>query len=229
MTVAVAVAGTQFGSQTLTSVKINVLQRVGTFTGTVSYDPATNAIVRSDGSNWIADGFLEGQRIRITGGPNAGDYKIALIDGPDGSYGTVMHLTLERAIVAGAPGTVTVVQTAAQLTFTPGNFYVPQAVTLKADGNFTIPFFRTNVKPFPVLPHLLSRIRGPLEVEGGITGADRSLQHGDHAAERAQRRPAQHREAAARVLPGRHAERVRRLEPGGQGRRGHARRRSPAS
>ena len=39
--------------------------------------------------------------------------------------------------------------------------------------------------------------------------------------ERAQRRAAQHRAAAARVLPGRHAERVRRLEPGGQGRRGH--------
>ena len=87
MTVAVAVAGTQFGSQTLTNVKINVLQRVGTFTGTVTYDAGDdNAIVRSDGSNWIADGFLEGQWIRIAGGPNAGDYKIALIDGPDGAY-----------------------------------------------------------------------------------------------------------------------------------------------
>ena len=71
---------------------------------------------------------------------------------------------------------MTVVETAAQVTFTPSNFYVPQTVELKADPNFTIPFFRTNTKPFPVLPHLLTRIRGPLEVEGGVTGADRSLQ-----------------------------------------------------
>ena len=49
-------------------------------------------------------------------------------------------------------------------------------VVLQADPAFTIPSFRTNTKPFPVLPHLLTRIRGPLEVEGGVTGADRSLQ-----------------------------------------------------
>ena len=110
MTVAVAVAGTQFGSQTLTNVKINVLQRVGTLHRHRHLRRgADNAITRSDGSNWIADGFLEGQRIRIAGGPNAGDYKIALIDGPAGSYATVMHLTLEHAIVAAAAGTVTVV------------------------------------------------------------------------------------------------------------------------
>src|SRR5262249_8054032 len=123
-----------------------------------------------------ADGFREGMHVRILGGANAGDYKVALIDGPDGSYATVMHLTLDHALVAAAGETVTVVETAAQVTFTPGDFYVPQTVTLQADGSFAIPFFRTNVKPFPVLPHLLTRIRGPLEVEGGVTGADRSLQ-----------------------------------------------------
>ncbi len=176
LTVQVAVAGTQFGTASLTNVKIDALIRTGIFTGAVTYDAATNAVIRSDGSNWIADGFREGQRIRILGGPNAGDYKIALIDGPAGSYATVMHLTLEHAIAAAAGGTVTITETAAQVTFTPSNFYVPQDVQLKADPNFTIPTFRQNTKPFPVLPDLLTRIRGPLEVEGGVTGADRSLQ-----------------------------------------------------
>ena len=160
--------------------KIDALINIGSFTGTVSFDPATNSITRSDGSNWIADGFLEGQWIRIVGGANAGDYKIALIDGPAGSYATVMHFTASRAIVAAAAGSVTVVETAAQVTFTPSNFFTPQTIVLQADPAFTIPSFRTNTKPFPVLPNLLTRIRGPLEVEGGVTGADRSLQPFPH-------------------------------------------------
>src|SRR5262249_23516750 len=64
MTVSVAVAGTQFGTGSLTNVKIDALIRTGIFTGAVTYNPADNSVTRSDGSNWIADGFREGQRIR---------------------------------------------------------------------------------------------------------------------------------------------------------------------
>ena len=89
-------AGTTFGAGTLSTATVSRMVNRGLFTGDVTYDAATNAVIRHDGSNWLADGFLEGQRIRIKTGANAGDYKIALIDGPDGAYGTVMHLTLER-------------------------------------------------------------------------------------------------------------------------------------
>ena len=176
MTVTPITTGTMFGAGTATGATLSRMVNRGLYTGAVTYDAATNAVVRNDGSTWLADGFVEGQRVRITTGPNAGDYKVALIDGPAGAYGTVMHLTLERAIVAGAGGIVTVTQLAAAVTFTAGNFYTAQTVTLAADPFFDVPSFRENVKPFPVLPHLLTRLRGPLVVEGGVTGADRTLQ-----------------------------------------------------
>ena len=176
MTVAPVTAGTTFGAGTATDAVVSRIINQGLFTGNVTYDAATNAVIRHDGSTWLTDGFVEGQRIRISTGANAGDYKIALIDGPAGSYGTVMHLTLERTIAASAGGLVTVTQLAAVITFLPGDFYVPRNVVLAADPLFDVPFFREGVKPFPVLPHLLTRLRGPLAVEGGETGADRSLQ-----------------------------------------------------
>ena len=47
-----------------------------------------------------------------------------------------------------------------------------------ADPYFDVPPGRENVKVVPEAPHLLSGLRGPLAVEGGATGADRSLQNG---------------------------------------------------
>ena len=41
-----------------------------------------------------------------------------------------------------------------------------------------MPLTRQGVKVFPVSTHLLSKLRGPLAVEGGVTGADRSLKNG---------------------------------------------------
>ena len=38
------------------------------------------------------------------------------------------------------------------------------------------------MKVFPVSTHVLSKLHGPLAVEGGVTGADRSLQIGAQAA-----------------------------------------------
>ena len=43
-------------------------------------------------------------------------------------------------------------------------------------SGFTLAPGRENLKTFSKQPHLLSGLRGPLAVEGGITGADRSLQ-----------------------------------------------------
>ena len=49
---------------------------------------------------------------------------------------------------------------------------------LEADTNYDVPSTREGVKVFPVSTHLLSKLRGPLAVEGGVTGADRSLKNG---------------------------------------------------
>ena len=101
MTVTAITAGTMFGVGTLAAATVSRMVNRGLYTGDVTYNAATNAL-RNDGSTWLADGFVEGQRVRITTGPNAGDYKVALIDGPAGAYGTVMHLTLEEAIADAA-------------------------------------------------------------------------------------------------------------------------------
>ena len=49
---------------------------------------------------------------------------------------------------------------------------------MQADEDYVVPPTREGVKIFPVSTHLLSKLRGPLAVEGGPTGADRSLTNG---------------------------------------------------
>jgi Ca2+-binding RTX toxin-like protein len=61
---------------------------------------------------------------------------------------------------------------------TAGDFYRFQTVELTADPYYDVPTTREGVKIFPVKAHLLSHIRGPLAVEGGPSGADRSLTNG---------------------------------------------------
>ena len=134
-------------------------------------------MTRTDLSGSLRDGFLEGQRIRITGGVNAGDYKIAIIRGENDTKDETIELTRETAIVAAGPGTVTVQRTAAIATFNSTNWYVQQNVVLHADPLFEVPLSRDGAKTFPVSTHLLSKLRGPLAVEGGPTGADRCLQN----------------------------------------------------
>ncbi|HYC45994.1 MAG TPA: hypothetical protein VED01_10995 [Burkholderiales bacterium] len=139
-------------------------------------------MTRQDGSGWLADGFLEGQRFRITQGVNAGDYKIAIIRGDNESKDNTIELTLETPFAnvgaAGADQLVTVKRTAALAHFTASDWYKQQDVVLQADPFFEVPLTREGVKNFPSSMHLLSRLRGPLAVEGGPTGADRSLQTG---------------------------------------------------
>ena len=53
-----------------------------------------------------------------------------------------------------------------------------QYVELEADLGYYQPIVRQGVKNFPASQHLLTRLRGPLAVEGGVTGADRSLELG---------------------------------------------------
>ena len=67
------------------------------------------------------------------------------------------------------------VRLAAVATFDPTTWYAEQTVVLKADPLYSQPLVRQGSKIYPATTHLLSRIQGPLSVEGGVTGADRSL------------------------------------------------------
>ena len=224
MTVVQVTAGTTFGAATLSTATVSRMVNRGLFTGNVTYDAATNAVIRHDGSNWLADGFLEGQRIRIKTGANAGDYKIALIDGPDGAYGTVMHLTLERLISAALGEVTTVTQLAAVVTFTPADHYV--ALEHRARG-------RPAVR-HPVLPPGRQAVPGPAAPphpppwparRRGRRHRRRPLAAaGRHAAVGVQRSAVRHPAAAAGEPADRHAQRVRRLQPGAQGRHAHVHR-----
>ena len=138
-------------------------------------------------SSWLADGFLEGQRVRVcqTGTTTCADFKIALLRGVNPTKDEKMQLTSETAAPAWFTGTkdVTVTRIAAVATFT-GNaadanaWFNQQTIELEADTNYSPPPGRDNIKVFPVQTHLLSKLQGPLAVEGGPTAADRSLRNG---------------------------------------------------
>ncbi len=171
-------------SGNFTDASISRLIRQGQYTGNITFDAATNRLTRSDClpshscAGWLADGFLEGQRIRIDSGPNAGIYKIALIRGFNTTKDETLELTLENALASSGSGDVTITRVAAVVTFTPDDWYIAQRIELGADVNYDVPITRQGAKYFPASTHLLSKLRGPLSVEGGTTEADRSLKNG---------------------------------------------------
>jgi len=140
-------------------------------------------ITRSDGTSWLADGFLEGQRVRVTNAANTSqfvDLKIAVIRGTNATFDETLQFTAEGATPSWwlTATSVVVTRLAAVATFTTSNWFDEQTVLLKADPLFALPLVRSGVKVFPASEHLLSNLRGPLAVEGGVTGADRSLVNG---------------------------------------------------
>src|SRR6185503_15643546 len=74
-----------------------------------------------------------------------------------------------------AGSSANVIQVARTVTFTTANWYTQQTVPLLADPLYDLQAGRGDLKTFPKRAHLLSGIRGPLAVEGGVTAADRSL------------------------------------------------------
>ena len=139
---------------------------------------------------WLAEDFLEGQRIRVTNLANAAqfaDFKIAILRGGNKTKDDRLQFTLENggALPAWLTGTlnVEVNRIAKSTTFTSmltdaKAWFRQQEILLQADPNYDVPSTREGVKVFPVNAHYLSKLRGPLAVEGGPTGADRSLTNG---------------------------------------------------
>ena len=169
-----------------------VLQEIGdsqwTGNGTSAAEPEPadpsglggRRVTRSDGSSWLGDGFLEGQRVRVYNAADSSqfvDLKIAVIRGSNATQDDTLQFTAEGA----TPGwwltasSLSVVRLGAVATFNQTNWYQEQTVVLKADPGYALPLVRQGSKTYPATTHRLSAIQGPVSVEGGGTGADRSL------------------------------------------------------
>ena len=156
-------------------VALSRLSNQGQYTGAITFDAANNRVTRSDDGSFLADGFLEGQRVRIDG---MGDFKIQYVRGSNATKDETLEFTPENVVPGAATGVRTITRIAAVVTFTPADWWIPQTIELEADTDYVLPPSMENVKNFPVQWHLLSKLRGPLAVEGGVTGADRSLKVG---------------------------------------------------
>jgi hypothetical protein len=128
--------------------------------------------VRSDSGSFLADGFLEGQWVRVIDLDNPAnviELKIQLIRGENTTKDEKLQFTSETALPSwltdAAADDVRIVRIAPIATFTSANWYLQQAVVLQADTNYFVPPTREGVKVFPVSTHLLSKLRGPLAVE----------------------------------------------------------------
>ncbi|WP_206521912.1 hypothetical protein [Mesorhizobium sp. M7A.F.Ca.CA.004.04.1.1] len=171
------------------------LARDGEYTGNIRFEQVMEGLVptyritiaglgdKDDG--WLSFGFLEGQWIRVfdTADNLIGDFKIAIIRGDNDTKDTSIQITGTNVAqilphLGATLNDVHVVRTAALAVFTPANYYQQQTVELRADTEYEVPITREGVKVFPVSGHYLSKLRGPLAVEGGVTGADRSLENG---------------------------------------------------
>ena len=143
-------------------------------------------------AGWLSEGFLEGMWVRISDvnsiKPDV-EAKIQLIRGDNDSKDAKLQLInvtidgVESSLNATWLGdliadNVQVVRIAPTATFTSTDYYDLQTIELQADDDYIVPPTREGVKIFPVSTHLLSKLCGPLAVEGGPTGADRSLTNG---------------------------------------------------
>ncbi|MEL7088209.1 MAG: hypothetical protein AAGL98_07165, partial [Planctomycetota bacterium] len=178
------------GGRITTDAVLSDLSPSGIFEGEVRFAEDTGTepgeqIVRLDGSGWLADGFVEGQWVRIIdldNPENSVEVKIELIRGDNDTFDEKLQVTERTALPTWltdrARDNVRVVRIAPEATFTPSDYFVQQSVVLEADPYFDTPITREGVKIFPVQEHLLSNLKGPLQVEGGPTEADRSLVNG---------------------------------------------------
>ena len=83
----------------------------GDYTGEVSVNIADRRLIRTDDSSWLADGYLEGQRVRVTNEANAAetaDFKIAIIRGDNETKDEKIEFTAETALPAWLTGTLDV-------------------------------------------------------------------------------------------------------------------------
>ena len=163
-----------------TNVSINIVSLNGLFTGSVSFgiDPSSGAstIVRADGGSFIAEGFHVGQLIRVEGGSGTTNdtganqaYKI------DYLTDSTITLTPTARLTSGTASGVKIVQASAAVAFNASNWYQPVTITVQDDTSYTLDPAASAIMTFSARAHLLNDLWGPLQIEGGATGEDRSL------------------------------------------------------
>jgi hypothetical protein len=159
-------------------------------------------LVRTDNRSFLTDGFLEGQWVEVCIADADGvctsatyRFKIQVIRGTNDSKDNKLEFrylrdsgqpapgpdffdNLELLGAAGTTHRILVNRIAAVARFDDTNWFVEQEIVLRADVAFRVPIARDGVKIFPVTKHGLYKLLGPVAVEGGVTGSDRSLQLG---------------------------------------------------
>jgi hypothetical protein len=160
-----------------TFVTLGEMTREGEFQGTARYfGGGLGAVTRTEGG-WLQDGFLEGMRVRMTFGNVSGIFKIQTIGGDNATKDNVIIFVNDGTLptINSDTQAFTITRVAAQVTFSANNWYIPQTIVMRADPFYVLPEVFDEVLVSHVRPHLLSELKGPIEFEGGATGADRSL------------------------------------------------------
>ncbi|MDK3018043.1 DUF7507 domain-containing protein [Pseudodonghicola flavimaris] len=178
----ITLAGASFAAGSDATVSLGQVSIDALFNGQVIFGDDTivedgvtidgDTITRTDGGSWLADGFLPGHEIRISGGPNAGLYQIALLE-LDGLNREFLRLTPSASLTA-ATGDVRVVRVADAIRFDGTNWATEVRITVEANDDYVLPPDLQNKMSFSSV-HRLTNIQGPVSVEGGMSGADRTL------------------------------------------------------
>ena len=218
LTAAFGVAGPV---EVLDTVALADLTREGDFAGEVSVDTLNRRLVRTDDSSWLADGFLEGQRVRVINAANplqSADFKIAIIRGDNETQGREDRIHGRRELCpVWLTGTLDVQVTRDRGRWRPlrdTDWYVQQDD--HAGGR---PAVRSAVDPRG--REGLPGLHAPA-VQAPRSAGRRGRRHRrrplavqrPEAARRGGRLPVRHRHAAAGIAADRRAEHLQRLQPG---------------
>ena len=156
---------------TFTGAIVSQLVRQGLWTGNATFDTANRRLVRADGSSWLADGFLEGQRVRVctTDGATCADFKIGADPRRQRDPGREARVH-RRGRVPVRRGRERRRDPASPPwpTFSgdpnaANAWYKQQRIEYGADTAYSLPPGRENVVTFPAATHLLTKLLGPLD------------------------------------------------------------------
>ena len=172
-------------SGTFSGAIVSKLVLQGLWTGAATFDTVNRRLVRADGASFLADGFLEGQRVRVctTDGATCADFKIGVVRGDNATQDDKLEFTSEGAFPFNAGASVTVTRLAAVATFSgdvnaANAWYKQQRIEYVADSAYSLAPGRENLVQLAASAHLLTNLLGPLTIDGGVGPDDRSLRNG---------------------------------------------------
>jgi Ca2+-binding RTX toxin-like protein len=138
-----------------------------------------DTLTLTDGSSWVDDGFRVGTLFNI--GADDTLYKVNDISetfDADGNVQTstlTLTLTTEGKLVTEINADVTIQRMTYAVMFTADNWADEVRIQIEADEDFVLDEDQQFIRTEPVREHVLGGIAGPLIIEGGVGGNDRSL------------------------------------------------------